>query len=203
MNVPHIAAFDPIIRNFIGQDTDLTGEEAQFYYATVMNFDTCSATLLPYMAVMMGVDGFKGFDYAPTEALKRQTLKNAILMKRRHGTKWAIQTALENAGFRYVVINDHLTQFLFDGTWTCDGSQIAYSESWANFTVQMEPPVGVDADDVDVPALFKLINYWKRAVTLCVGLKINQLVILDFGVGFDAPYLFDGEINADGAHNAS
>lgn len=199
LRAAHIAPFDALIRNFIGSDSDLTGDEALWYYATVLDFDTVPAAMLPYLAVMFGVDGYKGFDYATTEDLKRTTLKNAVLMKRRHGTAWAIKTALENAGFLYVNIIEHCSpQILFDGVYLFDGSQQFDSLHWAHFIVEMEPPVGVQPEDVDVEKLMILINYWKRKCTLCIRVAINQIVITDFGVGFDMPYIFDGELVFDG-----
>lgn len=202
MKVAHIAPYDPIIRNYIGMDTDLTGGESVVYYATILNFDTVPAVMLPYLAKMFGVDGYKGFDYAPTEALKRQTLKNAMLMKIRHGTKWAIKTALENAGFQYVQIHDQLHKQYWNGAHLADGSITAYSYHWAMFKIQMEPPIGMLAIDVDVPRLMILINYWKRACTLCIDVQIDNLVITSFGIGDNPFFLWDGSEVADGSRLA-
>ena len=200
MKAAHIAPFDAMIRNYLGLDSDLTGDESLVYYASVLNFDTVPAVMLPYLAKMFGVDGFKGFDFAPTEALKRQTLKRAVLMKRRHGTPWCMKRVLENAGFQYVEVIDHIpgTRF-WDGSLQFDGSQQFNSSHWAHFRIEMEPPIGVLAEDVDLDALRILINYWKRACTLCVDIWLKQIRITDFGIGDDPQYFFDGSEQFDGS----
>ena len=196
MAVPRIAAWDAIVRNYLGSDTDLgvgnslTGE-ALYYYATILNIDTCPAAILPLLATMFGVDGFKGFDYATTEDQQRQTIKNAILMKRRHSTNWSLITALENAGYQNVVINDHLPCYFWDGSWQFDGSRQFNSNQWAQFTISLQPPVGVLPQNVDIVALMQLVNYWKRACTQCLSITIDQLVIVNFGLG-NQHLLFDG-----------
>lgn len=199
MKAAHIAPFDVIIRNYIGSDEDLTGDEALWYFASILNFDTVPAVMFPYLAEMFGVEGFKGMDYATTDALKRQTLKNALLMKRRHGTAWALKTALENAGFLFVkIIEDVPTVMYWDGSYLFDGSVNFDSSHWAHFKIEMEPPVGVLASAVDLVAVMKLVNYWKRKCTLCVGIQINQLVITSFGIG-NSTLLWDGSATFDGS----
>lgn len=197
----HIAPYDVMIQNYLGSDTEF-GEESLWYYATVLNIDTVPASVLPYLAKMFGVDGFKGFDYAPTEALQRQTLKDAILKKFRHGTPWGLKTALENAGFQYVVIKEQLHKQFWNAQYLADGSITANSNHWAHFQIEMEPPVGVLAADVDVPQLMNLINYWKRACTLCTSVLINQIVITQFGLGNDPLFMWDGSFEADGSRKA-
>lgn len=198
MEAPHIAPFDAIIRNDLGSDTDLTNTEAVWYYATVLNFDTCPASILPLLAVMFGVDGYKGFDYCTTEAQQRTTLKNSLLMKRRHGTVWAIQTALENAGYLNVTINDHLEVQFWDGSLLFDGTHLYDSNEWADFTIELQPPVGILPQNVNIPALFTLVNYWKRACTRCISITIQQLVITNFGLGNNQVAYWDGSLVFDG-----
>ena len=199
----HIKAFDAIIRNYLGSDTDLgavnglTGE-AIWYYVSVLDFDTVPAVILPYLSIMFGVDGIKGWNWATTEALQRQCLKNAILKKRRHGTPWSITTALTDAGFQFVVINERPGNIYFaNGANQFNGGIQADSYNWAMFTLEMQPPVGMTAQQVDLVALMQLVNYWKRKCTLCISLTINQLVITNFGIGGPA-YLADGVYIADG-----
>lgn len=203
MAAGHIAPLDKLIRAYLNGDNDvILTNEAKWYYATVLNFDTVPAEMLPYLAKMFGVDGFKGFDYAPTEALKRETLKNAMLRYARHGTRWALRVALENAGFQHVVINDHLQPINYwDGSHNWDGSINWFSEHWAHFTIEMEPPVGVAPNQVDIPALMRLINFWKRACTLCTRVTIAQLVITSFGIGDDVNVLWDAAFDWDGSVN--
>lgn len=192
MEAEHIKALDKLMRNYLAGDDDL-GNEAVWYYSTVLNFDTVPAVILPYLAKMFGVEGFKGFDYAPTEALKRQMLKTAMVMHRRHGTTWTLKTALENAGYLNVKIIDHLQPLIFwNGAFQFDGSQQFNSQHWAHFKIEMEPPVGVAASSVNIPVLMKYINHWKRASILCVGVQINQLVITNFGIGDNAEIVWDG-----------
>ncbi len=199
MKVAHVAPFDTLIRNYVGMDNDLLGGESPYYYASILNIDTVPSSMLPYLADMLGVNGYKGFDYAATDALKRQTLKNAFLMKRRHGTVWCLTTALENAGFRNVVINDRLYRLFFDGTWQFDGTSNFNSNYWADFEVYLEPPIDVLPADVDVVKLTQLINYWKRGCARLVKLQINQIVIVSFGVG-DGSLQFDGSWQFDGSN---
>lgn len=201
MKAEHIAPFDAIIRNSVGVDSDV--QPQVFDKVTIMNIDTAPVEILPYLAVMFGVDGYKGFDYATTEALKRRTLKNAFLMKRRHGTPWAIKTALENAGYRNVVINDHLPKRFWNGSIKFDGSHKWDAEHWAHFHVYLEPPVGVLPADVNLDDLRTLINYWKRCCTLCTKIQINQLTITNFGVGSFAPLVWNASIKFDGSNTFS
>lgn len=198
MKAAHIAPFDKLIRNYVGGDDDL-GIESKIYYATILNIDTCPSVILPYLAEMFGVEGIKGFKYCPTEALQRRCIKDAILMKRRHGTVWALKRALENAGFQNVVITDHLPLQYWDGSIQFDGTHQFNSYHWAHFKVKMEPPIGVLVSQVDMNEVRTLINYWKRKCTLCVGILIEQLHIDDLNIGDDAPFLWDGTKQFDGS----
>ena len=137
------------------------------------------------------------------EAQQRQTLKDAILKKRRHGTGWSIVTALENAGFQNVVLHEKVGNVYFaNGQYIANGGIQANSWNWAMFSVEMMPPVGVLPQNVNIPALWQLINYWKRKCTLCISITINQLIITNFGIGSNA-YLANGAHRADGSTQAT
>lgn len=203
LKTPHLGVYDAIIRNYIGSDTDLTNRDPLWYYATIINFDTCPAIILPYLAKMFGVDGYKGFNFATTEASQRQTLKDAILKKLRHGTGWSIITALENAGYLFVVLNERVGPVYYaNGQHIANGGIQANSVHWAMFSIEMQPPVGILPQNVNIPDLMQLINYWKPGRDLCVSVTINQLVITTFNIGSNS-YIADGSEIADGSTQAT
>jgi hypothetical protein len=211
MKVPHIAAFDPIIRNYISSDTDLAvtqqgvpGTDPVETVINILNVETCAPEILPYLAEMFGVEGYKGFDYATNDEQRRSMIRSAMLKHERHGKDWTLETALTDAGYRNILITDQnngiYVQFL-DGTWLLDGSHQLNSNSWADFTVTLNPPVGVDAADVDVPKLIRYINYWKRGSSRLIGVTVAQIFFSNLTIGAVGPparrYL-DGSWSLDG-----
>lgn len=195
MSAPHIAPFDVMIRNNIGSDTDiaafapgLQAGEVAWGYATILNIDAMPSDVFsrmgPLLAVMLVVDGYKGWDYATTEAEQREVLRKAIWMHILHGTPWALKRSLENAGFINVVIDEYLSRHYINGTHQLNGTHyLGTGRYWAEFNVDLQVPPGVDPLLVDVTPLVTLINYWKRAVCRLYQLRLNYLLITYIGIG--------------------
>jgi len=75
--------------------------------------DACPLALLPYLAWAYSVDEW---DDSWPEHLKRQAVKDALLLHRRKGTVWAVKRIIGNQGFVLRRLIEHSGRFALNGT---------------------------------------------------------------------------------------
>ncbi|QDQ27705.1 phage tail protein I [Chitinimonas arctica] len=71
---------------------------------TLWSADHCPAPLLPYLAWAMSVDGW---EFAQTDAQRRQLVRESLALHRRKGTPWAVKRALDIIGFDNARLDEH------------------------------------------------------------------------------------------------
>jgi hypothetical protein len=88
--IPHIKAFDLLADNRYSS-LDLSS-------LIPILIDSVPSNMLPYLANQWGVLGYKGWNFATTEAKQRQLLKNSYNLNRKAGTPYSIKQALISYG---------------------------------------------------------------------------------------------------------
>ncbi|PKG51258.1 phage tail protein I [Halomonas sp. MES3-P3E] len=101
-------------------------ERADAPLGTVWNAQTQPAHMLPWLAWAVGVDDW---DSQWEEQQKRDAIDEAIPIRRKRGTVWAVKRALEVLGYSDVELLEHTGQrekwiaaggLLLDGSWLLD-----------------------------------------------------------------------------------
>ena len=157
-NIGHIDALEQTIRNMF----DSIDTEAAMMYMV----DTVAVSALPFLAEQFDVLGYRGWKLAVTEADKRTLIKQAIAIKKRMGTVWAIKQALLAVGYGSAVLTE--------------GVNLGDPDTdWANF--QIDVSLGATAGlDADTPQeLTRLILEYKPARSYLVAISFNVNGIIE------------------------
>jgi P2-related tail formation protein len=158
--------FEPLFKKYI--------DDADMSPIMVYMIDNVHPDALQFLAKQFNVDEYKGWYLADTETKKRELIKNAIFLKSKVGTPWAIENALNALGFSNVEIQERIG-ILYDGAFTHNGEQIYSSTIWVNFGVTIK----VENADLIVAAtreLIRLLIYeYKRKVCVLVYLRFENL----------------------------
>ncbi|MCC4290436.1 phage tail protein I [Vreelandella aquamarina] len=108
------------------EQSDALIERADAPLDTVWNAQTQPAHMLPWLAWAVGVDDW---DSQWEEQQKRDAIDEAIPIRRKRGTVWAVKRALEVLGYSDVELLEHTAQrekwiaaggLLLDGSWMLD-----------------------------------------------------------------------------------
>jgi phage tail P2-like protein len=166
-NVPHLAAFDQLAADRM-QNIDL--DQLLIYV-----IDTVDASALPWLAKQFDVLGYRGMRLATTEAQQRQVIKNAIPLKRKAGTPWAVKNALKSIGYPDAVL--------------VENAGIGPT-GWAEFQIQID---GGDNEisEAMIAELVKMINIYK-------GTR-NHLLAIDYTVNWNDGFTITDEHNLEPA----
>lgn len=109
------------------EQSDALIERADAPLDTVWNAQAQPAHMLPWLAWAVGVDDW---DSQWEEQQKRDAIDEAIPIRRKRGTVWAVRRALEVLGYSDVELLEHTGQrekwlaaggLLLDGSWALDG----------------------------------------------------------------------------------
>lgn len=109
------------------EESDALIERASAPTHTLWNAQTVPAHILPWLAWAVGVDDW---DSQWEEDQKRAAIDEAIPIRRKRGTVWAVRRALEVLGYSDVELLEHTGQrekwlaaggLLLDGSWALDG----------------------------------------------------------------------------------
>lgn len=112
------------------EKSDALIERARAPLQTIWDAERAPAQLLPWLAWAVGVDDW---DTDWTEQQKRAATDEAIPIRRKRGTVWAVRRTLEALGYTGVEILEHAEQSkkweeaggsYVDGTWVLDGSRV-------------------------------------------------------------------------------
>ncbi|WP_447555690.1 phage tail protein I [Vreelandella sp. EE22] len=123
-------------------------ERADAPLAVVWNAQEQPAHMLPWLAWAVGVDDW---DDQWEEQQKRDAITEAIPIRRKRGTVWAVKRALEVLGYRDVELLEHTGQrekwlaaggLLLDGSWPLDGRSLRVDQAprvvtthWAQYAL--------------------------------------------------------------------
>lgn len=112
------------------EGSDALIERARAPLQTLWNAQTMPAHMLPWLAWAVGVDDW---DSQWEEQQKRAAIDEAIPIRRKRGTVWAVKRALEVLGYSDVELLEHTGQqqqwldaggLLLDGSWSLDGRSL-------------------------------------------------------------------------------
>lgn len=147
----------------------------------LFNPDLCPAHLLPWLAHALSVDVWEpGWP----EELKREVIRQSVMVHRKKGTRGSVRRALEALGHPEAEILELFTALKYDASATYDGVEdYAPDDHWAEYRVILTRPVSI-AQAAVIRAALDLV-----APTRC------HLKLLDFT---EAPHLYDGTITYDG-----
>lgn len=110
--------------------SDALIERASAPLQTLWNAQEQPAHMLPWLAWAVGVDDW---DSKWEEQQKRDAIDEAIPIRRKRGTVWAVKRALEVLGYSDVELLEHTGQrekwleaggLLLDGSWSLDGRSL-------------------------------------------------------------------------------
>jgi phage tail P2-like protein len=169
----HIAVFEQIFAEQLA-NVDIS--------TVLMNMiDTCPAQALPYLAVQFDVEGYKGMRWAITEQEQRNLIKKAIELHRYKGTPWAVAESLKVLGYNDVEINDHLEEYIYDGTYDYNGTIYYGSPHWAMFRVIIFIADNFEWTADLYPDIVILVNEYKNTrshlLDISAGLRISDKII--------------------------
>lgn len=100
---------------------------------------TCPADKLAWLAWAFGVDEWSE---AWTEASKRATIRDAVLVQSRKGSVWSIRRVLENAGYGTAQLIEGYAGNLYDGEHDHDGgTEYGNVLDWATYTLILDRPI--------------------------------------------------------------
>lgn len=141
---PHIAAFD--------ETTEARIETIDPGVVLTYLIDTVSASALSHLADQFDVAGYKGYKLATNDDERRAIIKQAIQLKRRMGTPWAIRQALNAAGFgsEAVIVENA-------------GTTGIPSQDWAIFRIEIDLGDSVGISGIIEAEATRLINEYKNA----------------------------------------
>ena len=198
---PHVAAFDSLA------ETRLAALDPSVVITYLI--DTVSASALPYLAETFDVMGYKGYRLATTDEQRREIIKQAIELKRRMGTAWAVRQALSAVGFGSEAV-------IVESCGTTGNPSI----DWAIFRVEIDLGDSVGISGTLEDEATALINEYKnvrshldsityKAVvsdTLVIPVDDDELLI-DVATGAESDTLdyfdlyYDGSWSLDGTFN--
>lgn len=162
--------------------------------------DIVDASILPALAEEFDVLGIKGWDFVTTEKEQRELLKNAIALKRRRGTEWAVEQAI-NLVYSNYAVDDHFTH-------------------WAIFRIRIDSNVEWPDPDKAARALALINEYKPKSRHLkgiyFTGINGDDSITIDetdLVVNYDSAqddtmsmgngFFYDGAQNYDGDRNYS
>jgi phage tail P2-like protein len=145
--------------------------------------DTCPLGLLPYLAWALSVDEW---DEAWSEAQKRTTVKESLLIHRRKGTLWSVKRVLALQGF-VATVQEGLTKLKRDGAGRHNGVYFHGGQTlWAVYRVTVtDRPVS----NAEGAALYRTL-----AATAPVRCRLQSI---DFR---SVPCKHNGSIKRDGSY---
>lgn len=122
----------------------------------VWHLDSVVAGALPHLADQLGVYGPE-FGSAPP----RTFLRDGVQKRRRRGTGGTMRAVLAALGYDPIVIQEGTaTYFLYDGTWSYDGTIIYGNDShWAIFLIQIDTASTPSAAELRL--LWDVIDKWR------------------------------------------
>jgi P2-related tail formation protein len=150
----------------------------------VYMIDGVKPEALPYLAEQFDVTGNKGTRFAVTEPEKRALVKKAIELHRFKGTAWAIKEALKLIGVTDCRFIQYAGDFLYDGTYTHDGSQNYGDYNWAKFSVKIEAATFPTITTQIFNDIVALVNIYKPKSRILVS-------VIGFGILYDGQALHD------------
>lgn len=168
-NVEHLAVFDDMAAQRFGA-IDLTP-------ILINILDTVPAAALPYLAEQFDVLGIKGYSLADTEDKKRDLIKKAIELHRYKGTVYAIEESLKTIGINNVDIQENLSVFFYNASYSYDGTINYGAGSWATFRVVLDITEFASVTPTVLNAIRALINVYKNVR--------SHLIDLTFKIAFE------------------
>ncbi|MEW5790046.1 MAG: phage tail protein I [Pseudomonadota bacterium] len=111
--------------------------------------DTVPAEWLPELGRQLHIMPLEGWQFATSDAERRQLLRRAIALHRKKGTPWAVRRAMEVAGFG---ANSRLIEGReprrYDGVLFADGSEVYGGHTWAEYQIEVDlgETAGLDAE---------------------------------------------------------
>jgi phage tail P2-like protein len=152
--------------------------------ARMWNPDTCPAAFLPWLAWALSVDTW---DAGWTEETQRAVIRASIAVHRRKGTRAAVRTALDAAGYGDAELIEDFGWDYYNGASLHDGSiDHQPGDHWAEYRVILARPMTV-AQSLVV-----------RAILDAVQPARCHLKVLDFTATdhlYNAALLHDGVFN--------
>lgn len=167
---PHIAAFDETAESRF--DTIDPGVVLTYL------IDTVSASALAHLAAQFDVAGYKGYKLATTDAERRAIIKDAIILKRRMGTPWAIRQALNSAGFGSEAV-------IVEGVGTSGNPAV----DWAVFRIEIDLGDSVGISGIIEAEATRLINEYKNARSHLDSITYKTVVTDTLTIPVDADEL--------------
>ena len=149
----------------------------------IWNPDTCPIGLLPWLAWAYSVDEWVD---EWTEAQKRATVKESLLIHRRKGTLWSVKRILKNMGFAVEITEGLVRRIQYDGGHKFDGSYQygGLENQWASYCVSL---VSRPISNAEGAAIYRAL-----AATAPVRCRLEALDFSSNPVKYDRIIRYDG-----------
>ena len=153
----------------------------------VWDIDHVDVSALAFVADQFSLTDEMCWSLATTEAQQRALIKQSIEIHAHKGSPWAVQQLCYLLGFGDVTIIEGLSNWVYDGTVTFDGSHtFGDSAGWAKYMLVMPSPISNEIGHLLYQALLKV------APARC------HLSIMDYRsvmFPFNGTWQFDGSYN--------
>lgn len=127
---------------------------------TLWDADRCPASLLPWLAWALSVDGW---ELADTDADRRALIRHSIELHRHKGTAWAVEEAMKAAGYADATIIEGLPQRLHDGAAGYSGVDTYAAGQWAVFRLLLDIGEGRAISAAEAARVRAAVEKWKPA----------------------------------------
>ena len=170
------------------EQSDALIERADAPLNTIWNAQDQPAHMLPWLAWAVGVDDW---DSQWEEQQKRDAIDEAIPIRRKRGTVWAVKRALEVLGYSDAELLEHTAQqekwitaggLLLDGSWSLDGRSLQVENAprvvtthWAQYAIAF--------DINDAPFTARSQRNLRRRVEAAAPVR-SELIALIYRQGF-------------------